>query len=86
MDGPTAQSLQHGHAGVLEGQTSQHLLAVVAGHRQRIRVAQEVRCVKEVDVQGVALQPLAPVQQSAQAADLGVDIDLEEALEGLDCG
>ena len=43
---------------------------VVGGHLDRAGVAEEVRRVQQVDVQRVALDPLAAVEQPAQQPDL----------------
>ncbi len=45
--------------------------------RDGVRVAEEVRGVQQVDVQRVALDPLAAVEQPPQRAQLAVDPDAE---------
>jgi hypothetical protein len=49
--------------------------AVVLGHVDGAGVAEEVRRVQQVDVQGVAGDPLAAVQQAAQVRKRAVDRD-----------
>ena len=51
--------------------------AVIARQLERARVAQEVGRVEQVDVEGVALDPLAAVEEAAEGADLRVDLDAE---------
>ena len=65
-------------AGLLEVQARLDRGAVVAGQLERAGVAQEVGRVEQVDVEGVALDPLAAVEEAAQGADLRVDGDPEE--------
>ena len=60
--------------------------AMILGQLERARVAEEVGQVEQVDVQGVALDPLAAVEQAAERPDGGVDLDAEAVLEGVDRG
>ena len=46
-----------------------HDVGMVAGHFDRAGVAEEIRRVQHVDVQRVALDPLAAIEQPAQVAD-----------------
>ena len=55
-----------------------------AARSMRARVAQEVGRVEQVDVERVALDPLAAVEEAAQRADRRVDLDAEQALERVD--
>ena len=57
---------------------------VVGRHLDRVGVAQEVGGVEHIDVQGVALDPLAAVEQAAQGAELPVDLDAVGVLHGVD--
>ena len=59
-------------AGLLHLQALLDDLAMVARHLDRARVAEEVGRVQHVDVQRVALDPLAAVDQAAQVADRAV--------------
>ena len=73
VDGVDGASTDEGHEGVagfLQPQSTFDDGAVVGGHLDRPGVAQEVRCVQQVDVQRVALDPLAAVQQPAQQPQL----------------
>ena len=56
------------------------------GQVERARVAEEVGQVEQVDVEGVALDPLAAVEQPSQCPDRRVDLDAEGVLERVDRG
>ncbi len=86
VDGSPADQLDQLVAGLLEGQPGLDRRTVVLGQLERAGVAQEVGQVEEVDVQRVALDPLAAVHQPAQRADLRVDFDPQAVLEGMDRG
>ena len=58
-------------------------VAVVGGEGDGVGVAEEVGGVQQVDVQGVAGDPLPAVEQSAQRADPLVDDDPAYLLDGL---
>ena len=75
VDGPAAQDGQEVVARLLEAQPVGHELPVIPGQLHGARVAEEVRGVEEVDVEGVALDPLAAVEQPAERADGRVDLD-----------
>jgi hypothetical protein len=62
-------------ASLLHAEAALDDLAVVARHGDRALVPEEVRRVQHEHVQGVALDPLAAVDQPAQRADLLVDGD-----------
>ena len=66
VDGPAADQFEDGVAGLLQLQAAFHDVAVIARQRDGVRVAEEVGGVQQVDVQGVAGDPLAAVQQPAQ--------------------
>ena len=53
---------------------------MVARQLECARVAQEVGGVEQVDVQRVALDPLAAVQEAAQGDGRRVDLDAERRL------
>jgi hypothetical protein len=63
MDRATADQVHDLVSDLLELESSLHLGRVVAGHVDHAFVAEEVRRVQQVDVQRVALDPLAAVQQ-----------------------
>ena len=54
---------------------------MVARHRDGVRVAEEVGRVQQVDVQRVALDPLAAVEEAPQRAELSVDDHAERVLD-----
>ena len=68
MDRATAEQLQDFVADLLQLQTLAHDVAMVLRHLDRALVAEEVGRVQHVDVQRVALDPLAAIQQPAQLA------------------
>ena len=82
VDRPTADELHDLVAGPLEPQRLLDDALVIAGHGDRALVTQEVRGVEHVDMEGVALDPFAPVEEPAQGLHLGVDLDLEKVFEG----
>ena len=84
VDRPPADERDEVVAGLLEPERPLDEHAVVAGQLDRARVAQEVRGVEEVDVERVALDPLAAVEQAAQGADGRVELDAGGVLEGVD--
>ncbi len=63
-----------------QGQAALHQVASVRGHLDPAAVAEEVRCVQQVDVQRVALDPLPAVQQPAQVHDRVAGPDVQGAL------
>ena len=69
--------------GLLDPQPSLHDLAVVLRHLDRALVAEEVRRVQHEDVQGVALDPFAAVDQSPQIAKRTVNRDAASVLDRL---
>jgi hypothetical protein len=83
VDGAPAEDLDDRVAGLLEPQPALHERAPVAGEGQGVRQPQEVRRVQEVDVQGVALDPLAPVEEPAQLRQWPLDGDAARRLDRL---
>ena len=79
MDLAAADERHQRVAGLLHLQPLLDDLAVVARHLDRARVAEEVGCVQHVDVQRVALDPLAAVEQPAQVADRPSSISTPQA-------
>ena len=71
MDRPPTQDGHDPVAEPLEAQAALHDLRVVRGQLDCARVAQEVRGVQQVDVQRVALDPLAAVEEAAQRRTSG---------------
>jgi hypothetical protein len=80
MDLAAAHDRHHLVARLFQRQPVRDELGVVAGHRRRALVAEEVGCVQEEDVQRMALDPLAAVEQPPQRADALVDGDAERVL------
>ena len=70
----------------LQPQASLDGRPIELGELDGAREPEEVGRVEEVHVQGVALDPLPAVQKAAQRADLRVDLDAEQVLEGVDRG
>ncbi len=75
VDGPAAEQGEKLVAGLLDGQPAFHDGPVVAGHLHHAVVAEEVRRVQQVDVQRVAFDPLAAVQQPSQVGQGSVHGD-----------
>ena len=71
-------------AGLLEAESAVDQLLVISRQLDGTRIAQEVGRVEEVDVEGVALDPLGAVEEPSEGADLGMDRDVEEVLERVD--
>ncbi len=82
VDCPAADQFHDLVAGPLESERLLHDRLVVAGHGDRALVAQEVRGVEHVYMEGMALDPFAPVEELAQRSNLWIDFDLEQVLEG----
>ena len=70
VDGASTDEGHEGVAHLLQPQSTLDDGAVVGGHLDRAGVAQEVRRMQQVDVQRVALDPLAAVEQAAQEPEL----------------
>ena len=68
MDLASAEQRHDLVAGLLEREPAAHRVAVVARHLDRALVAEEVRRMQHVDVQRVALDPFAAVEQPPQIA------------------
>jgi hypothetical protein len=68
---------EEGHqrvADLLERETALDRFWVVLRHLDRVRVAEEIGGVKEVDVENVALDPLPAVEKPSELADRSVDL------------
>ncbi len=84
VDRPAAQRRDQLVADPLDREALLDDLAVVGGHGERGRVAEEVRGMEQVHVERVALDPLAAVQEPPEGADRRVDRDPVQVLEGVD--
>ena len=84
VDGPAAEDRDEPVAGLLHLQGLLHQRPVIGRHGDAALVAQEVRRVEEVDVEGVAFDPLAAVEEAAERPRLRVDADPEQVLEPVD--
>ena len=76
VDGVNGAPTDHVHqavAGLLHRESPLDHLAVVGGHVDRALVPEEVGGVQQVHVQGVALDPLAEVDQPPERRDRSVD-------------
>src|SRR5262249_11685559 len=71
-------------AGLLQRETLPDYLGVVLGHLERALVAEEVGRVQHVDMEGVALDPFAAVEQPAERTDLTADRDPKCILHRMD--
>ena len=83
VDLPSPEFANDGVAGLLEPQAAQDVRAVIGRHPDGVGIAEEVRGVQEVDVQGVAFDPLAAVEQPAQDAQRAVHRHAGGALDGV---
>ena len=70
-------------AGLLQLERLRDELRVVTRQLDRVLVAEEVGRVEHEDVQRVALDPLAAVEEPAQRAELAVDLDAADLLHRL---
>ena len=82
MYGPAADGLHDRVAGPPERQTTLDEITVVTRQLDSSRIAEEIRRVQQVDVQRVAGDPLAAVQQPAQVGDRPVDGHPARGLDG----
>ena len=81
MHGPAAQHVEQLVAVFLEPQSAIHFVGMVLGHRQPAVVAQKIGRVQHVDVQGVALDPFAAVQQPPQPPQFARHLHAQRRLE-----
>ncbi len=73
-------------AELLQAQSARDDLRVVGGQLDGARIPEKVGRMQQVDVECVALDPLAAVEETPQRAHLRVDLDVEQGLEGVDRG
>ena len=83
VDGAAAHELQQCVAGLLQLQAAFDDVAVIPGEGDRVGVAEEVGGVQQVDVQGVAGDPLPAVQQPAQVSQRRVEFGAARLLDGV---
>ena len=69
VDGPAAHGLHDAVAHLLRHAAALEVRAMLLCHLHRVLTAQEVRSVEQVDVQGVALEPFAAVEETAEVCD-----------------
>src|SRR6516164_6391814 len=81
VDFATTEQAQELVAGLLERQRALHRNAMMACHCNRIRIAEEVWRMQHHNVQRMALDPFATIEQPAQRADRFVDLDAERILD-----
>ena len=81
---PSPQEFQQRVAHLLEAQAPLDFAPVVSGHRHRALVPQEIRSVEQIDMQGVALDPLRAVEQPAEHADLRTGPDPQSRFQRMD--
>ena len=82
MDRPTADQLHDRVAGLLQCQPPLDQVAAVFGEGERGGVAEEVGGMQQVNVQGVTLDPLSAVEQTAKIGDRSRDHDPAGRLDG----
>ena len=80
VDFATADERHEIVADLLQAQPLAHEFRMVAGHFDRAFVAEKIRRVQHVDVQHVALDPFAAIDEPAQRAQRTVDADAEDVL------
>src|SRR5579862_8160078 len=81
VDLPSAHERHHLVAGLLQGEPTLDGSGRVARELDGARIAEEVGRVEHVDVQGMALDPLAAIEKATQHSDRLGDLDAAEALE-----
>ena len=84
MDLPSAEERDDVVADLLEFQRPFHDFGMVARHLDGVVVAQEIGRVEHEDVERVALDPLAAVEQAAQRTQRPLDLHVEGALQRMD--
>ncbi len=82
VDGAAAELFDDRVARLLDAQPALHVRTLGAGEFDGAVDAEEVRGVQQVDVQDLALDPLAAVQQPPQRGDLPGHRDAAGVLEG----
>jgi hypothetical protein len=82
VDGATPDHLHDQVAGPFDAESPLDRRPVELGQLDRVGAAEEVGCVEQVDVEGMALDPLAAVQEAAQGGDPVVDTDPVRVLHG----
>jgi len=83
VHGPATDNFDDLVSDLLQPQTTPQFVTVIGGHGKAAVVPKEIGGVQQVDVQHVALDPLAAIQQATQIAQRLVERDLTERLEGL---
>jgi hypothetical protein len=81
VDLATADDADEGVAGLLDLEAALDHAAVVARHLDRAVVAEHVGGVEHEDVQRVALDPLAAVDEPAELPDRAADLDAAGVLD-----
>src|SRR6266700_3670906 len=84
MNLPATQERDNGIASLLHVQAALHNVGVVLRHVHGIRIAQKVGRMEHVDMQGMALDPFATVEQPPQLAKLPVNYYAEGLLHRMD--
>ena len=81
MDGPASHHLHDPVAEPLQPEARFDQLRVIDRHRKPALVAEKVGGVEEMNMEGMALDPLATVEKTPQLRDTGGGHDLERRLE-----
>ena len=71
MYGPPADLFHQPVTGLLDREAAFNEVRAIPGQADPVRIAEEIRCVQQKDVQGVAVDPFTAVQQPAQCHQLG---------------
>ena len=83
MDRAAAEDIEDVVADLLELEPALDDVAMVPGEVDRARVPEEIRRMEQIDVERVALDPFAAVEQAAQRPDRVVDHHPAGALDRL---
>src|SRR5208283_4563332 len=86
IDGMDFAATNDGHdlvADFLQAQPALHGVRMILGHLDDVFIAKKIRGMKHVDVQRMAFNPLAAIEQPAQLANGAFDVDAESLLSGV---
>ena len=83
VNGSAAEHLQQLVAMFLQPQAAIHFVRKIFGHVDAAVVSQKIRSVQQMDVQRMALDPLAAVQQPPQPPNVFCDFDAQRRFESM---
>ena len=84
MHGTAAQQRHDRIAGLLEPQASGHHSRMILRHRNAAVVPEKIRRLEQVDMQRMAFDPLATIEQPAQVTQCTIDMQTEHLLDRMD--